>query len=71
MSSKPATPLTISELRSLDETAFNALLCSVVEHSPWVAERAWSLRPFASQAALINAMASVIHGADEERQRAL
>lgn len=71
MSSKPHTPLTISELRSLDEAAFNALLGSVVEHSPWVAERAWSLRPFASQAALFNAMASVIHGADEARQRAL
>jgi 2-oxo-4-hydroxy-4-carboxy-5-ureidoimidazoline decarboxylase len=71
MSSKPCTPLTISDLRSLDEAAFNALLGSVVEHSPWVAERAWSLRPFASQAALFNAMASVIHGADEARQRAL
>ena len=71
MSSKPCTPLTISDLRSLDEAPFNALLGSVVEHSPWVAERAWSLRPFASQAALFNAMASVIHGADEARQRAL
>jgi len=71
MSSKPCTPLTISELRSLDEAAFNALLGSVVEHSPWVAERAWSLRPFASQSALFDAMARVIHGADEARQRAL
>ncbi|MGS5086348.1 2-oxo-4-hydroxy-4-carboxy-5-ureidoimidazoline decarboxylase [Hydrogenophaga sp. A37] len=71
MPSTPTTPLTITELRSLDEAAFNALLGSVVEHSPWVAERAWSLRPFASQAALFNAMARVIHGADEARQRAL
>ena len=44
MSSQSHTPMTISELRSLDEAAFNALLGSVVEHSPWVAERAWSLR---------------------------
>lgn len=71
MPSKPHTPLTISELRSLDEAAFNAHLGSVVEHSPWVAERAWSLRPFASQAALFDAMARVIHGADGARQLAL
>jgi OHCU decarboxylase len=71
MSSKPATPLTISELRSLDEAAFNALLGSVVEHSPWVAERAWALRPFASQTALFDAMARVIHCADDARQLAL
>lgn len=71
MPSTPTTPLTISELRSLDEAAFNALLGSVVEHSPWVAERVWSLRPFASQTALFDAMARVIHGADEALQRAL
>src|SRR3990167_941937 len=71
MSSQSHTKMITSELRSRDEAAFNALLGSVVEHSPWVAERAWSLRPFASQSALFNAMASVIHGADEARQRAL
>lgn len=71
MSLTPTAPLTINELRSLDEAAFKERLSSVVEHSPWVAQQAWSLRPFDSQAALFEAMASVIHSAADAQQRAL
>lgn len=71
MTTTPPAPLTLTELRALDETAFNARLGSVVEHSPWVAERAWSLRPFDSQSALFDAMVSVIRSADAARQLAL
>lgn len=71
MSCTADTPMTITELGSLDEAAFKLRLGSVVEHSPWVAERAWSLRPFDSQAALFEAMARVIHTAADAQQRAL
>ncbi len=43
----------------------------VFEHSPWVAERAWEKRPFASLAELHEAMLQVVHAADKEEQLAL
>jgi 2-oxo-4-hydroxy-4-carboxy-5-ureidoimidazoline decarboxylase len=68
--SKP-TPLDWNALVSLNETAFCAHLGPVVEHSPWVARQAWDARPFPHWQALHEAMAQVIHGADDARQLAL
>jgi 2-oxo-4-hydroxy-4-carboxy-5-ureidoimidazoline decarboxylase len=61
----------IDELNRLDVAQFVARLGGVYEHSPWVAEEAWRRRPFASVAALFEAMQSAVAAADRERQLAL
>lgn len=63
--------MTLPELNALDEARFVALLGAVFEHSPWVAAEAWSRRPFASVAALHEAMLEVVREAPDERQLAL
>jgi len=64
-------PITLSALNTLDEAAFVALLGHIVEHSPWVAQRAWLCKPFATLDALYTAFASGIHGAGQAHQLAL
>ena len=54
---------TLADINALDEDAFVRLLGSVFEHSPWVAQRAFAGRPFASLAALHAAMADVVRQA--------
>lgn len=64
---------------SLSLDAFNhlplaeaaATLAGVYEHSPWVGERALDQRPFASLAALAQAMVQVVREAGEPAQLAL
>lgn len=46
----------LAEVNALDQARFVALLGSVFEHSPWVAERSWKRRPFASVDRLFAAM---------------
>ena len=46
----------LAELNVLDKARFVALLGGVFEHSPWVAERAWKRRPFATVEKLFLAM---------------
>ena len=41
---------------------------NVFEHSPWLVERAWALRPFADGQALYRAFRSVLHGLSQEEQ---
>ena len=48
--------MTLAEVNALDQARFVALLGSVFEHSPWVAERSWKRRPFASLDRLFAAM---------------
>jgi OHCU decarboxylase len=55
----------------LDRDAFVARLGGVAEGSPWVAERAWELGPFADVDALADAFRAVIASAPAERQLAL
>jgi 2-oxo-4-hydroxy-4-carboxy-5-ureidoimidazoline decarboxylase len=71
MNTPEPVPLAWNALTSLDEAAFCARLGPVVEHSSWVARKAWAARPFAHWQALYDAMSRVIHGADEARQLAL
>lgn len=59
------------QLSQLDQAAFVHALGAVFEHSPWVAERAWSARPFADVAALHHAMVAAMHAADTEQKLAL
>src|SRR5664279_4003932 len=60
----------LSELNAIDRAGFVAALGSVYEHSPWVAERAFGDRPFASVGALHTAMLAAVERAiDDERMR--
>jgi len=62
----------LSELNAIDRAGFVAALGGVYEHSPWVAERAFGDRPFASVGALHTAMLAAVERAiDAERLRLL
>jgi 2-oxo-4-hydroxy-4-carboxy-5-ureidoimidazoline decarboxylase len=63
--------MTLAELNRLDQAGFVDALAGIYERSPWVPERAWSRRPFASVAELHGAMAEVVTNAGTERQLAL
>lgn len=54
-----------------DKKAFVSLLGGVFEHSPWVAERAWERRPFASVSALHDAMTDAVGKASAAERLAL
>jgi 2-oxo-4-hydroxy-4-carboxy-5-ureidoimidazoline decarboxylase len=60
--------MTIDELNSLPREAFVGALGGIYEHSPWVAERAWDQRPFASIEALHGVMRAAVDGASSEVQ---
>jgi len=57
-------------------TAQGNKACSVqsielFEHSPWISERAWAKRPFASVASFHETLCSIVAGASAEEQLAL
>ncbi len=61
----------LSEVNALDRAAFVERLGWVFEHSPWVAERAWEARPFATREALHQAMVAEVEKGSREEKRAL
>jgi OHCU decarboxylase len=61
----------LGRLNAMPQAEFRAALGEVFEHSPWVAERAWSRRPFASVDALHAAMVAAVRAAGPEEQLAL
>jgi 2-oxo-4-hydroxy-4-carboxy-5-ureidoimidazoline decarboxylase len=63
--------MTLGELNVSDRDRFVAELGWIFEHSPWVAERAWSQRPFASTEHLHAAMTGEVSAARREEQVAL
>ena len=63
--------MTLTELNRLDRADFVNALGSIYEHSPWVAEEAWSRRPFATIDDLHAAMKDAVARAGHERQLAL
>jgi 2-oxo-4-hydroxy-4-carboxy-5-ureidoimidazoline decarboxylase len=63
--------LTLADLNRGSRQAFVAALGTVIEESPWVAERAWEARPFASLDALHAAMVDALSAADEAAQLAV
>jgi 2-oxo-4-hydroxy-4-carboxy-5-ureidoimidazoline decarboxylase len=63
--------MTLAELNALDRDAFVATLRGIFEHSPWVAERAFAARPFASVGALHAAMVAAVDATGEAQQLAL
>ena len=60
------TTAALTELSRLPQDAFVARLDGIFEHSPWIAERAWSAGPFTSIDALHAAMCLVVDTADPE-----
>ena len=61
----------LAELNAAPREDFVARLDGVFEHSPWVAERAFERRPFATRQALHAAMVRAVEEAGPERQLAL
>lgn len=61
----------LDSVNRMDRGAFVSRLGGVFEHSPWVAERAWRERPFASREALHEAMMRALRAAAREQQLAL
>jgi 2-oxo-4-hydroxy-4-carboxy-5-ureidoimidazoline decarboxylase len=60
--------MTIDELNFLPRPEFVKALGWVFEDSPWVAERAWQHRPFASIEALHSTMVAEVEKASREEQ---
>lgn len=63
--------MTIAHLNFLERAEFVSAIGWVFEHSPWVAERAWAMRPFADAQALHRAMVDQIERSLPEEQLAL
>lgn len=62
---------TIEEVDGLSQQAFVELLGGIYEHSPWVAEAAYSERPFCTLRGLENAMRTAAQNADKQQQIAI
>ena len=60
----------LASVNTMDRPQFVATLGPAFEHSPWVAQGAWSARPFASVAALHAAMLAVVTSAPADTQLA-
>jgi OHCU decarboxylase len=58
-------------VNELTREAFVERFGPLFEHSPWVAEAAWSDRPFADTDELLEALESAMYSAPRERQLAL
>lgn len=63
--------LDLQAISAMDRETFAAALGPVFEHSPWIAERAWEARPFATPGALHAAMVAAIRAASPEERLAL
>ena len=61
----------LDEINDLTQQEFVARLGWVFEHSPWVAERVWPERPFASVGHLSDCMSAVVLAASRIEQLAL
>ncbi|MDE2325321.1 MAG: 2-oxo-4-hydroxy-4-carboxy-5-ureidoimidazoline decarboxylase [Betaproteobacteria bacterium] len=58
----------LATFNTASQAEFSALLDGVYEHSPWVAMRAWDLRPFTTLAALKHALVQAVRDAGHEEQ---
>ncbi len=63
--------LSLDAVNALDAAGFITAFGGLAEHSPWVAERAFAARPFASVTAFHAALVAAVRDAGAERQRAL
>jgi 2-oxo-4-hydroxy-4-carboxy-5-ureidoimidazoline decarboxylase len=60
--------ITLDQLNASDRAGFVAVLGDVFEHAPWVAERTYAARPFATVAALHAAMMQTVQAAPRDEQ---
>ncbi len=63
--------MTIDQLNAADRAAFVAAVGFTFENAPWIAEAAWSKRPFRDAGLLLAAMVAEVEAAPEERRVAL
>lgn len=63
--------MSLDQINAMSPGAFGAIFGRVFEHSPWIAERAFARRPFASVDALHAAMVAVVEAASPAEQVAL
>jgi 2-oxo-4-hydroxy-4-carboxy-5-ureidoimidazoline decarboxylase len=63
--------MTVSDLNAMEQAPFVESLGWIFEHSPWVAERAWESKPFATLGELHAAMVKVVDEASGDEQLAL
>ena len=63
--------MTMEEINRLDRPGFVAALGAVFEDSPWVAERAWTHRPFAGLTSLHEAMTQQVLASSRDEQLTL
>ena len=63
--------LTLAALNGMEQRDFSSALCSVFEHSVWVAEDAFAARPFVSVGHLHQAMMDIVRQVSQEQQVAL
>lgn len=63
--------LKLAELNALARDEFVRVVGPVFEHSPWIAERAWERRPFASRDELHVALCATVRAADSGEQLSL
>jgi 2-oxo-4-hydroxy-4-carboxy-5-ureidoimidazoline decarboxylase len=61
----------LGSLDAADEATFVAALGEVYEHAPWVAQAVWRQRPFATLAALHEAMMAAVRAAPAEQRLTL
>ena len=67
---KTMSKITLDQLNAVPAAEFTAALGDIFEHSPWVAEAAARARPFATVAALHDAMLAAIASVPEPQQLA-
>jgi 2-oxo-4-hydroxy-4-carboxy-5-ureidoimidazoline decarboxylase len=65
------TTVSLASLNAADKAGFVAALGDIYEHSPWVVEPIADRRPFATLAALHDALTAAVRAAPAERQLAL
>jgi 2-oxo-4-hydroxy-4-carboxy-5-ureidoimidazoline decarboxylase len=65
------TALTLDAVNRMSAASFSAELGKVCENAPWIAERAFARRPFASRLDLQLALYAVVQGATRDEQLAL
>lgn len=65
------TPLALSQLNQMDQDSFTQALGEIFEHTPAIAHQTWSHRPFATVAALHQALVSTLQALPEAQQLTL
>jgi 2-oxo-4-hydroxy-4-carboxy-5-ureidoimidazoline decarboxylase len=66
-----AGPVDMAPVNAMDRTAFVQKFGGIFENSPWVAEKAWEKRPFASLDEMHAAMVAIVKYATAPMQLAL